>query len=64
MKNKYIVSICVNYTEYTIRIFHFLIFFIYYSLGIYSWVDTPVPIPNTEVKHSRGDGTTFKSVGE
>jgi hypothetical protein len=27
-------------------------------------MDTPVPIPNTEVKHFCGDGTAFKSVGE
>ena len=32
--------------------------------GVYGEVDTPVPIPNTDVKGLSGDGTTFKSVGE
>jgi hypothetical protein len=33
-------------------------------LGGYGGGGTPVPIPNTEVKPSCGDGTACKSVGE
>ncbi len=39
-------------------------YFIIFFSGVYSEMATPVPIPNTEVKHFSGDGTAYKSVGE
>ena len=31
-------------------------------IGCYSSVGTPVPIPNTEVKHTCADGTAWETV--
>ncbi len=31
-------------------------------IGCYSSVETPVPIPNTEVKHTCADGTAWETV--
>ena len=33
-------------------------------IGCYSSVVTPVPIPNTEVKHTCADGTAWETVWE
>ena len=35
-----------------------------YASGAYSGVATHVPIPNTHVKDSSGDGTAYLTVGE